>query len=252
MTSRTERTLAQNHIGNTLLQSLNHDDWNMLQPVLENWTASPGTPLYSPGDPMGYAYFPRGSGLISCMVELEDGSIVETALIGREGAIGGLVSHGSLSAFCRTEVQLGGDFLRIGIRKLENAKARSTALHHMFARYADCLFAQMLQAVACKATHSIEQRSARSLLTAIERTGTTDLALTQEQLATTLGVGRTYLSRVIVDFKEQGVIETRRGRLVVRNVDRLRALSCQCNTATGRHFNEVMKGLYPSGDDDLS
>ena len=41
--------------------------------------------------------------------------------------------------------------------------------------------------------------------------------LTHEQLAGMLGVGRSYASRVIQIFKADGVLETRRGAILVRN-----------------------------------
>ncbi len=112
--------------------------------------------------------------------------------------------------------------------------------------YADCLMAQVFQSVACNAAHSIEQRTAKWLLAAAERTGAEDIALTQEQLAAMLGVGRSYLSRVIHDLRGRGVIETRRGRIGIRNGNGLRLLACECNSSVNRHFDDVLKGVYPA------
>jgi len=66
------------------------------------------------------------------------------------------------------------------------------------------------------------------------------------QLATLLGVGRSYTSRVIQSFKAEGVIETRRGSIVVRNPDALKLRSCLCNDAVKTHFEEVLRGVYPT------
>ena len=94
----------------------------------------------------------------------------------------------------------------------------------MFARYADCMLAQIFQSTACNAIHSIEQRTAKWIISAMERTdGDGVVPLTHEQLATLLGVGRSYTSRVIQTFKAEGVLETRRGSILVRNPDALRA-----------------------------
>ncbi|RWH82162.1 MAG: Crp/Fnr family transcriptional regulator [Mesorhizobium sp.] len=232
--------------GNNLLQALRLDDWAIMQPRLEEWSAPTGTVLHEPGDTVHYAYFPRGPSLVSYLVILSDGRALETALVGREGAVGGIVSQGRLPAFARAEVQLGGSFFRIELHHLEEAKSRSLTLRYLFARYADCLMAQVFQSVACNAAHSIEQRTARWLLAAIERTGADNLALTQEQLAVMLGVGRSYLSRVIRELRQRGIIETRRARIVVRSVDGLRSLACECNAAVARHFNDVLKGVYPA------
>jgi len=237
-------------VGNNLLRALRVDDWAILQPKLEEWSAPTGTLLHEPGDTVRHAYFPCGSSLISYLVVLADGRAIETALVGREGAVGGIVSQGRLPAFSRAEVQLGGSFFRIDLHSLEEAKARSTTLRYLFARYADCLMAQVFQSVACNAAHSIEQRTAKWLLAAVDRTGTPDVALTQEQLAAMLGVGRSYLSRVIQDLRNRGVIETGRARMGVRDLEGLRHLACECNSATSRHFDDVLKGVYPGEKSD--
>ena len=72
---------------------------------------------------------------------------------------------------------------------------------------------------------------------------------THEQLATLLGVGRSYTSRVIQNFKAEGLLETRRGSILIRNPDALRIRSCLCNEAVKNHFEEVLRGVYPSEDD---
>jgi CRP-like cAMP-binding protein len=55
---------------------------------------------------------------------------------------------------------------------------------------------------ACNAIHSIEQRTAKWIMAAMERTYREDaVSLTHEQLATLLGVGRSYISRVMQTFK---------------------------------------------------
>lgn len=242
------RQMAEDPSANNLLNALRPNDWTLLQPHLEEWSAPTGYILHEPGDDVRQAYFPRGSALISYLVVLTDGQAIETALIGREGAVGGIVSRGRLPAFARAEVQLGGLFFRIDLQKLEEVKEQSMSLRYLFVRYADCVMAQIFQSVACNATHSIEQRTAKWLLAAIERTGTADMALTQEQLAATLGVGRSYLNRVIHNLRTGEIIETRRGRIAVRSVERLRYLACECNNSVSRHFANVLEGVYPGED----
>lgn len=246
------RQPAYGQVDNNLLRALRLEDWNILQPRLEEWSALTGQLLHEPGDAVRFAYFPRGHSLISYLVVLSDGRAIETALVGREGAVGGIVSQGRLPAYSRAEVQLGGDFYRIDLKHLEEAKAQSLTLRYLFARYADCLMAQVFQSVACNAAHTIEQRAAKWLLAAIERSGETDMVLTQEQLAAMLGVGRSYLSRVIHILKERGVIRTSRGRMGIRDIDGLRALACECNTCVSRHFDEVLIGVYPAEENGLA
>lgn len=230
---------------NNLLRALRPEDFTLLSEIATPWWGNLGDVLFSPGDTIRYVYFPCGPSLISFVVVLENGGTVETALIGREGAAGGMVSQGRLPAYARAEVQFPGPFLRIELAQLEEAKLRSLTLRHLFARYADCMMAQIFQAVACNAAHNIEQRAAKWLISAIDRTGAPTIPLTQEQLAMMLGVGRSYISRVLGTLKSRGLIETRRGALAVNNFEELRNLACECNDSVRRHFEDVLAGVYP-------
>jgi DNA-binding transcriptional regulator YhcF (GntR family) len=85
----------------------------------------------------------------------------------------------------------------------------------------------------------------------MERTDDDDVVpLTHEQLATLLGVGRSYTSRVIQTFKAEGVLQTRRGSILILNPDALRIRSCLCNEAVKSHFEEVLRGVYPSKENE--
>jgi CRP-like cAMP-binding protein len=141
--------------------------------------------------------------------------------------------------------------VRLPVAKLEAAKLKSASVRNIFARYADCMLAQIFQSTACNAIHSIEQRTAKWIISAMERTnGDGVVPLTHEQLATLLGVGRSYASRVIQSFKSEGVLETRRGAILVRNLDGLRLRSCLCNETVKSHFEEVLRGVYPSEEEE--
>ena len=236
-------------IGNNLLRALRPVDLELIRPGLQAMEADTGTVLYEPGDNVRTVYFPCGPALVSFMVLLEDGRGVETALIGREGAVGGIVSQGHLPAYARCVVQFPGMFYRIASTDLEAVKTSSPTLRHLFARYADCVVAQIFQSTACNAAHSIEQRTAKWLLAAIDRTGDHDVPLTQEQLAGMLGVGRSYISRVIQTLKARGILETRRGHLRVRSMLALHSLACRCNEDVKAHFDEVLCGVYPTEEE---
>jgi CRP-like cAMP-binding protein len=109
------------------------------------------------------------------------------------------------------------------------------------------LLAQIFQSTACNAIHSIEQRTAKWIVSTIERTGGEEtVPLTHEQLATLLGVGRSYASRVIQTFKAEGILETRRGSILVHNREALQARACLCNESVKSHFEEVLRGVYPT------
>jgi CRP-like cAMP-binding protein len=236
---------------NNLLCALRQDDLELLLPNLGQTRHPAGEVLYEPGDSVDYAYFPCRQALASYRVMLPDGRGVETALIGREGAVGGIVSQGRLPSYARALVQFEGQFLKISSAQLERLKKNSSSLNHLFARYADCLIAQIFQATACNATHSIEQRAAKWMLAALDRIGSDEVPLTQEQLGGLLGVGRSYVSRVMRRLREDGVLKTRRGRIFIPRRTELEARSCRCNASVRDHFEEVLRGVYPVNADDM-
>jgi hypothetical protein len=232
---------------NNLLRRLSAGDFALIAPHLVSEEAKSSKPLYNPGDDVDTVHFPCGASLVSYLIASEDGRDVEAILVGREGAVGGIVSLGYLPAYTRITVKFGGPFVRLPIAKLDDAKTASPSLRNVFARYADCLLAQMFQSTACNAVHSIEQRTAKWIISAMERAnGDNVVPLTHEQLATLLGVGRSYASRVIQIFKTEGVLETRRGSILVRNREALQKRACLCNENVKNHFEEVLRGVYPT------
>jgi Crp-like helix-turn-helix domain len=234
---------------NNLLQRLSDSDFALIAAHLAYEEAKADELLYNPGDDVEIVHFPCGPSLASYLVPNEDGRDVETILVGREGAIGGIVSEGHLPAYTRITVKFGGPFARLQVARLNAAKIRSTTLRNLFARYADCMLAQIFQSTACNAIHSIEQRTAKWIVAAMERADGADVVpLTHEQLATLLGVGRSYTSRVIQTFKAEGIVETRRGSILVRNPKALRMRACPCNESVKNHFEEVLRGVYPVED----
>lgn len=230
---------------NNLLRKLHDRDYALISAHIEMGDVSPNHLFYNHGDNVETVFFPCGASLASFLITTEDGRDVETILIGREGAIGGVVSQGNLPAYSRITVKFGGPFARLRVATLEAAKLESSNLRDIFARYADCMLAQVFQSIACNAVHSIEQRAAKWIVSAMERTDSDLLPLTHEQLATMLGVGRSYASRVIQNFKSDGVLETRRGALLVRDHSALMARACLCNESVKAHFEEVLSGAYP-------
>ena len=232
---------------NNLLRRLSAGDFALIAPHLALEEAQPSDLIYNPGDDVEIVHFPCGPSLASYLVSNEDGRDVETILVGREGAVGGIVSQGYLPAYTRIMVKFGGPFARLPVGKLDAAKAKSATLSNVFSRYADCMLAQIFQSTACNAIHSIEQRTAKWILSAMERIDGSDVVpLTHEQLSTLLGVGRSYTSRVMQTFKAEGILETRRGSITVHNREALRIRACLCNESVKNHFEEVLRGVYPT------
>jgi hypothetical protein len=249
-TRRDEAAAVADRPYNNLLRRLSAADFALIAPHLVQVQAEAGELLYNPGDDVEVVHFPCGPSLASYLVANEDGRDVETILVGREGAVGGIVSEGFLPAYTRITVKFGGPFVRLHIGKLDAAKTGSKTLRNVFARYADCMLAQIFQSTACNAVHSIEQRTAKWIISAMERADDdATVPLTHEQLATLLGVGRSYASRVMQIFKAEGILETRRGSILVRNRDALQLRACLCNESVKNHFEEVLRGVYPTEED---
>src|SRR5215217_3968119 len=130
---------------NNLLRRLNDADFALIAPHISLDEANASDLLYNPGDDVETVHFPCGPSLASYLVANEDGRDVETILVGREGAVGGIVSQGYLPAYTRIIVKFGGPFARLPVGKLEAAKTKSSSLRNIFARYADCMLAQIFQ-----------------------------------------------------------------------------------------------------------
>lgn len=231
---------------NALLAMLNDADRKRLLPHLMVLDMKRESVLHDAGDEIVHTWFPCGSALAAfCIGTNDNSSAVEVALVGREGAIGGIVSNGHVPAYAMAQVRFAGRFLRIKTSALEQAKLDSISLRHWFSRYSDCLLAQVFQTAACNATHTISQRTAKWLLAAVSRTNGSEFEMTQEQLAEMLGVGRTFVTRVVKRLRDEGTIATRRGVFTIRNEALLRETACKCTTAIENHFDTVMHGIYP-------
>jgi len=199
----------------------------------------PGEVILRRGFDAESSIFPFGATMISMIIDLSDGRSVEVASIGREGAVGGIVSCGHAPVFARAEAIVGGPVARVPMRVIEQAKVDSGHLRNLFCRYSDYLLAQIMQSVACNSFHSIEQRAARWLLTAQDRAGNR-LELTQEALAGLLGVQRTTINAVARQLADDGLIATRRGTIRIEDRAALEKLACECHDRVEHFFGDVI------------
>src|SRR4051812_9475337 len=110
---------------NGLLRHFKNSDYELLAPSLVVTQSVAGEALNYPGDPVETVYFPCGPTLIALAVAAEEDRDVDTVLVGREGAIGGVISGGLLSAYSRIVVRVGGPLAKLPIRRFNEAKHRS-------------------------------------------------------------------------------------------------------------------------------
>lgn len=225
---------------NRLLAALSAREFDVLAPHFEPVTLARGKVLFEPGDDVTTTYFPCHRTMASLMIVTQDGREVEAATIGREGAVGGIVSSGNKPAFGRAVVQIPGDALAIPTSHLEAAKTGSARFSELFSRYADALLAQMMQSVACNALHRADQRCARWLLATHDRAGDKIIHLTQESLAEMLGIQRTTVSAVTGVLQDRGLIRTFRGRVEIVDRPGLERAACECYAAVEAHFARLL------------
>jgi CRP-like cAMP-binding protein len=224
---------------NRLLASLPAEDQALLAPHLATVELERGRLLYDPGDRIDIVYFPH-DGVISLMTLMENGAAIESATIGREGALGlgaAVIPRVSMSrAIVQTPVRAS----RISANQLHDAWEKSSRLRELVERHTEALFGHAVQSVGCNALHSVEARFCRWLLTCHDRICTDSIALTQEFLADMLGVQRTTVTAVARSLQEKGVIRYRRG--VVDIIDRagLEALTCECYGVIQRNYQRLL------------
>jgi CRP-like cAMP-binding protein len=224
---------------NRLLASLPPEDYGLIVAHLAQVELERGRLLYDPGDEIETIYFPQ-DGVISLMTLMENGAAIESATIGREGALGLMAAVAPRQSLSRAIVQTPAEAVKISAAALHEAWERSPAIKRLVDRHTEALFGHAIQSVACNALHAVEARFCRWLLTCHDRISSDTIALTQEFLADMLGVQRTTVTAVARGLQERGAIRYRRG--VVDIIDRpaLEQTACECYGAINRTYERLL------------
>lgn len=206
-----------------------------LQPV----TLKLGTVVCEAGGQLDHVYFPEGS-VLSLLTVLENGSAIECANIGREGAFGVFAAMYSRVSFNQCVVQLEGSMVRCPIEALRSEFEGSAGIRNLFVSYSETLLSQVMQTVACNALHSVEQRISRWLLMMHDRAEGETLAYTHEFLAHMLGANRTSVTIAAQALQNKGLIAYRRGSMQVRDRAGLEKASCECYAVVRARFDAFL------------
>ena len=235
---------AQDLSQNRLLAALDAEDLELLVSRMTTVTLEKGALLYDPGDLIDTIYFPDDC-VISLMTLMESGAAIESATIGREGALGLMAAVSPRQSLSRAIVQVGGRARRITAPHLHRAWEQSGQIRDLIDRHNEALFAHAIHSVACNALHSVEARFCRWLLSCDDRIDSSTISLTQEFLADMLGVQRTTVTVVARALQAAGLIRYRRG--VVDIVDRagLEAIACECYRAVRRNYQRLLPDPFP-------
>jgi len=223
--------LAPPPLGNRLLDALPQEKRESLASNLRPVEFRPHDLLYEPGRRIGKVYFPQ-SGVISLMAPLLNGEAIETATIGNEGMLGiNVFLGGGTYGAGIAMAQVAGRGLYMSADAFRAEIAGDGKLRELLLGYTQALFAQISQSVACNGTHSIQERCARWLLETHDRAGSDQFVLTQEFLADMLAVRRPSVTVAAGILQKAGLIEYRRGQIIILDRMGLEAASCECYQA---------------------
>jgi len=213
----------QNH----LIAALPAAEFEALCNALEPVQLRLGQMIYEPGTALQHAYFPI-TAVVSLHHVMASGASAETCSVGREGMVGVALIMGSDTTPSSAVVQTSGHAYRLARGPLMQAFERPGHLRRLLLRYTQALITQIAQTAVCYRHHAIEQQLSRWLLCAVDRAPPGEMVMTQELVASMLGVRRESVTLAARQFQEAGYIRYRRGHITVLDPAGLERCACEC------------------------
>lgn len=212
---------------NRILANLPTIEYARLQDDLERIDLKFGEILSDPGSTVDFVYFP-----ITCIVSLTfttlTGASVELAMIGSEGLVGIPLVLGGLTTNHRAVVQSPGTAYRLKVEVIRWELDQGGNLQHLALRHAQALMTQMAQSVVCNRHHAIDQQLCRWLLLSLDRLDSPQIHMTQELIASFLGVRREAITEAAGKLQLAGLIQYSRGYINIIDRAGLEARACEC------------------------
>jgi CRP-like cAMP-binding protein len=239
-----ETTLGRIHppTRNNLLASLPADAQGRLFPEMELVSLSLGQVLQDPGTKWRYAYFPTTC-IMSKIYLLETGATAEIAVIGREGMASICLLMGGDSMPNQTVVKSAGYAYRVKGHILKDEFNHSPATQILFLRYTQALLTQMAQTAVCNRHHTVDQQLCRWLLLNLDRISTSELIMTQELIASMLGVRREGITEAAGNLQAAGLIRYSRGHIHILDREGLEARACECYAIVKHEFDRLLPNI---------
>ena len=231
--------ILHNHLQNHLLASLPTADLGRLAAHLELVPLQLGEMLYEPGEQLQYAYFPTTS-IVSLHYVLESGAMAESAGVGNEGLVGIALFMGGDTMSSSAVVQTGGHAYRLAGRLLKQEFNRAGSMHLLLLRYTQALITQVSLTAVCNRHHSVEQQLCGWLLRTLDRVPSRELVMTQELVASMLGVRREGITESAGNLQRAGVIRYRRGHITVLDRSGLETRVCECYAVVKQELNRLL------------
>ena len=222
-----DTAVSPSSVRNELLRRLSPRQLERLLPDLEPVELPARQMLQLRGEPVEFVYFPQ-SAVVSFVVVLEDGGTVEVGMVGKEGLVGAGIVLGEGIAAHDAMGQIPGEGLRIPASKLQGVLRGDAALHQHLLRYVHAFQFQLAQTAACNASHEVEQRCAKWILIARDKSGADEFPLTHEFLSMMLAVRRAGVTMAAGMLQRAGFIKNRRGRITILDPEGLEEATCEC------------------------
>lgn len=230
--------IDQTTLKNRILSALPPAELAMISNRLTLVTMDLGQTLHRHGDVVDQVYFVE-TGFISALNVLSDGHPLEVALIGSEGVAGFSVVLGGKTSYAETMCQTEGRAYRMPAEALLEAFEHAPVLRDRLLRYALIYQVQVSQTAACNAHHALEQRLARWLLAADDRSRIPQLSLTQDLIAVMLGVRRATVSIAASTLQRAGVIRYQHGKITILDRAGLEDAACECYEAVSGEYRRL-------------
>ncbi|MEO8411148.1 MAG: Crp/Fnr family transcriptional regulator [Propionivibrio sp.] len=205
-----------------------------------------GQMLYQPGEQMQHAYFPT-TAIVSLHYVTESGASAEIAGVGNDGVVGISLFMGGDSTPSSAMVQTAGHAYRLERRLMRAEFDRAGTLFRLLLRYTQSLITQMTQTAVCNRHHAIEQQLCRWLLVTLDRIPSGELVMTQELVATMLGVRREGITEAAGKLQQAGYIRYRRGHISVLDRHGLESHACECYAVVKKEVSRLMSDLRLPG-----
>lgn len=224
---------------NRLIGSLPPEDYERLLPDFELVPMLVGDVVCESGAQMTHAFFPT-SAIVSLQYVMENGSSAEIAGVGNEGLVGVPLFMGGDTTLSRSIVQTGGYGYRLKQAVLVDEFNQAGAFMRVLLRYTQALITQMSLTAACNRRHTLEQQLCRWLLLTLDRMPGNDLIMTQELIASMLGVRREGVTEAAGRLQRAGLINYRRGHITVVERDGLHSRVCECYDVVKKEFERLL------------
>jgi len=234
----TTHSPSQNH----LLAALPTAEYESLSAHLELVPLPLGEMLYEPGGQMRHAYFPT-TAIVSLHYVMADGASAESAGVGNEGVVGISLFMGGNSTPSAAVVQTAGHAYRLDSRLLLQEFNRAGLMQRLLLRYTQALMTQMSHTAACNRHHSVEQQLCRWLLLTLDRMATNELVMTQELIASMLGVRREGITEAAGNLQRAGYISYRRGHIAVLDRSGLETRVCECYAVVKTELSRLLSDV---------